>query len=77
MSKKISLTINAKRYDIDIDDTFAPFLQRQMAEDFNIHGNNDLKVLLQAYVRQNYRLYEEELKLQKLLKRLDNENLTN
>jgi hypothetical protein len=71
VSKKISLTINAKRYDIDIDEEFAPFLQKQMQEDFNIEGNNDLKLLLQAYVRKSYALYEDELKLQKLLKRLE------
>ena len=74
MSKKISLTINAKRYDIDIDEEFAPFLQKQMQEDFNIEGNNDLKLLLQAYVRKSYALYEDELKLQKLLKRLEISN---
>ena len=45
MAKKISLTINAKRYDIDIDEKFAPFLQQQMREDFNLNGNNDLKLL--------------------------------
>jgi hypothetical protein len=74
VSKKISLTINAKRYDIDIDEEFAPFLQKQMQEDFNIEGNNDLKLLLQAYVRKSYALYEDELKLQKLLKRLEISN---
>ncbi len=70
MPKKISLTVNAKRYDIDIDKEFAPFLEEQMKSDFNVNGNNDLKLLLQAYVRRSYSLYEEELKLQKLLQKL-------
>jgi hypothetical protein len=71
MSKKISLTVNAKRYDIDIDENFAPFLEKQMQSDFNVNGNNDLKVLLQAYVRNSYSLYEEEIKLHKLLEKLE------
>ncbi len=70
MPKKISLTFNAKRYDIDIDEEFAPFLEKQMKNDFNIEGNNDLKLLLQAYVQKNYALYKDEIKLKKLLKQL-------
>jgi hypothetical protein len=71
MSKKISLTINAKRYDIDIDDAFAPYLERIMREDFNVHSNNDLKLLLQAYVRQNYKLFELEQRVAALIAKID------
>jgi len=71
MSKKFSLTVNAKRYDIDIDEKFAPFLEKQMQSDFNVNGNNDLKLLLQAYVRKSYSLYEEEIKLEQLLAKLE------
>lgn len=71
MAKKISLTINAKRYDIDIDDAFAPYLERIMREDFNVHSNNDLKLLLQAYVRQNYKLFELEQRVAALIAKID------
>ena len=73
MAKKISLTINAKRYDIDIDEKFAPFLLQQMRDDFNMNGNNDLKLLLQAYVRKSYRIFEEEQQIKELLQRLENQ----
>ena len=69
MAKKISLTINAKRY--DIDDAFAPYLERIMREDFNVHSNNDLKLLLQAYVRQNYKLFELEQRVAALIAKID------
>lgn len=71
MSTKISLTVNAKRYDIDIDEQFAPFLLEQMHEDFNLNGNNDLKLLLQAYIRKTYRLFEDRQQIDALLKRLE------
>ncbi len=71
MPKKISLTFNAKRYDIDIDEDFAPFLEKQMRNDFNIEGNNDLKLLLQAYVQKSYALYQDEKKILSLLKKLN------
>lgn len=71
MPKKISLTVNAKRYDIDIDEDFAPFLEAQMKSDFNVNGNNDLKLLLQAYVQKSYALYQDEKKILSLLKKLN------
>jgi hypothetical protein len=67
MSKKIALTVNGSRFDIDVDEQFAPFLLEQMGLDFNTEGNNDLKVLLQAYVRKNYALYEQQREMQRLL----------
>jgi hypothetical protein len=60
MNMKVSLTLNAKRYDIDVEEEFARFLTLQMKHDFNFEGNNDLKLLLQAYVRKSFALYEQE-----------------
>lgn len=60
MKTKVTLTLNAKRYDIDVEEDFARFLTEQMKQDFEFNGNNDLKLLLQAYVRKNFALYEQE-----------------
>ena len=67
MSQKIGLNIGGKRFDVDIDDNFAPFLLSQMSKDFNTEGNNDIKVLLQAYIRKNYDIYVQDKKMQELL----------
>ncbi|MDD3769059.1 hypothetical protein E0765_04505 [Sulfuricurvum sp. IAE1] len=72
MKTKVSLTINAKRYDIDVEDDFARFLIAAMKEDFHFEGNNDLKVLLQAYVRKNFALFEQEKQIARLIERLHN-----
>ncbi len=74
MIKKIGLHIGGRRFDIDIDidGDFAKFLEYEMAKDFNIEGNNDLKLLLQAYVRKNHELYVQERKIEKLNKKLNN-----
>ncbi len=72
MSKKIGLIVGGRRFDVDIDKEFAPYLLSQMAKDFNIDGNNEIKILLQAYIRKNYDLYSQEIKMQKLLKEFDN-----
>ena len=69
MSQKIGLHIGGRRFDVDVDDEFAPFLRHQMAKDFNIDGNNDLKKLLQAYIRKNHELYMQELEIGEIMKK--------
>lgn len=70
MKTKVSLTLNAKRYDIDAEEDFARFLTAQMQEDFEMNGNNDLKLLLQAYVRKNVTLFEQEKQISALIEKL-------
>jgi len=72
MSKKLGLHIGGRRFDVDVEDSFAPFLEHQMSKDFNIDGNNDLKILLQAYIRKNHELFLQEKKIAEILKKLDN-----
>ncbi len=71
MSKKLGLNIGGRRFDVDVEERFAVFLEQQMRKDFNIDGNNDLKVLLQAYVRKNHDLYQQEQKIEEIVKKLD------
>jgi len=71
MSQKIGLYIGGRRFDVDVDDDFAPFLQTQMAKDFNVDGNNDLKKLLQAYVRKNHEYYLQDLEIKEIIKKFD------
>ncbi|WP_321778994.1 hypothetical protein [Sulfurimonas sp.] len=66
MSKKISLHVNGRRFDVDVEDEFAPFLQAEMAKDFNVEGNNDLKKVLHAYVKKTHELYLQEKEIQKI-----------
>ena len=66
MMKKITLTVNGSRFDIDVEAQFAAYLEQQIARDFNPGGNNNFKTLLQAYVRKNYELYELEKQLKAL-----------
>ena len=70
MSKKVSLTVNRSRFDIDLDDAFADYLLDRMEKDFKLDGNNDLKVLLQAYVKRNYELFEQENKIKKIIENM-------
>ena len=70
MAKKISLHFGGRRFDVDVDADFAPFLQKQIADDFNAEGNNDIKVLLQAYIRKTHELYQSEKQIEELIKSL-------
>ena len=71
MSQKIGLYIGGRRFDVDVDDDFATFLTKEIAKDFNIDGNNDIKVLLQAYIRKNYDLYIQDNKMKEMIQECD------
>lgn len=70
MKVKVSLTLNAKKYDIDVEEDFAHFLTGHMENDFEIDGNNDLRVLLQAYIRNSFTLYSQEKEITALVEKL-------
>jgi len=72
MTKKIGLHIGGRRFDVDVEGDFSKFLEHEMAKDFNVEGNNDLKLLLQAYVRKNHELYMQEQKIKEITKNIDN-----
>jgi len=71
MSKKIGLLLGGRRFDVDVEDNFAPFLEKNIAKDFNKDGNNDFKKLLHAYVRRTYELYLQEKKIENLLSKTE------
>ena len=71
MSKKIGLYIAGRRFDVDLEDNFAKFLEVQMKKDFNIEGNNELKTVMQAYVRKNYEIYLQEQKIQEIIEKIE------
>ena len=71
MSKKISLHIVNRKFDVDVDEKFAPFLESQILKDFNTEGNNDIKALLQAYVKRSHELFMQERKIESILKKLE------
>ena len=73
MSKKIGLHIGGRRFDVDVEKKFATFLEIQMQKDFNMEGNNDLKALLQAYVRKNHELYLQNQQIEEMLKKIEEE----
>ena len=71
MSKKIGLRIAGRPFDVDVEEPFMSFLKQQMGKDFNLDGNNEVKTLLQAYVRKNHELFIQEQKINEMLKKLE------
>ncbi len=71
MSKKLGLNIGGRRFDVDVEDSFAIFLEKQMRKDFNMEGNNDLKILLQAYVRKNHEFFLQEQRINEITKKFE------
>ncbi len=72
MSTKIALKVGGKRFDVDVEDDFAIFLNEQMAIDFKIDANNEIKTLLQAYIRKSHNLFIQEQNIQDILEECEN-----
>lgn len=72
MNKKITFTISGRKFDVDVgsDIEFASFLSYQMTKDLNVNGNNDLKALLQAYVKKNHDLFLQEKEIKRIVQKL-------
>lgn len=71
MGERLGLNIGGRRFDVDVEDSFAPFLKQQMKQDFNVEGNNELKILLQAYVRRSHDLFLQEQKIEEINNKLE------
>jgi len=71
MSRKIGLYIGGRRFDVDVDIDFAQFLELEMEKDFNIEGNNELKSIMEAYVRKNYELYQQKKEIDAILEKFE------
>lgn len=71
MSKKISLRIGSVLYDMDVEEPFYTYLNKQLEEDFSINGNNELKTLLKAYMKKTHELYVQELEMKEILSKLE------
>ncbi len=71
MGRKISFMVDGKKFDLNIEDEFAPFLQKQISHDLNVDGNNEIKKVLEAYIRKTYELYLKEKKVEEILKKFD------
>jgi len=67
---KICLYINGRPFDLNIEDNFLPFLEKEMSKDFNIDGNIDVKTLLNSYLSKTHKLFEKEQKIENILNKL-------
>jgi len=68
---KICLYVNGRPFDVNIDNDFLPFLEKELHNDFNIDRNIDVKTLLNSYLSKTHRLFEKEREIEKILKKLE------
>ncbi|MEO1953826.1 MAG: hypothetical protein ABGW74_03900 [Campylobacterales bacterium] len=66
---KISLYVNGRSFDLNIEDDFLPFLEKEMSKDFNLDGNIDSKTLLNSYLKKTHRLFKKEKEIENILKK--------
>ncbi|MEA3228529.1 MAG: hypothetical protein U9P38_05575 [Campylobacterota bacterium] len=76
MSTKLGLHIGGRRFDVNVDDDFAPHLQEELKKDFNIDGNNELQLVLRSYIRKTHEIFLMEKDMNKLLRKLNKAAMT-
>lgn len=64
--KRISLIVGGKRYTIGLEAPYAENMEKELAEQFEMGKDNDVKVLLQAYLGKQLELLELQKKIEVL-----------
>lgn len=68
---KVSLRIGGSSFDIELDSDFASSMMPELNLLFRQDTNNDTKLLLQAYIKKSYELYELKKSLALSIKKID------
>ncbi len=67
MTRKITLRINRINFTVNLEDRSADFIESKIREDFLLESDNDVKVLLSAYLKRTEELFELDTKLRDTL----------
>jgi predicted site-specific integrase-resolvase len=67
--KKIKLYLLGQKYEIEMDDEFYKFIEKEI-ESLN-NSQNQVKDLLNIMLSCKYKMYKKEKKIQKIIKKLE------
>ncbi len=68
--RKVTIKIEGKEYDVQLQDDFARSLEEELQKRLPPHASHTIKDLLQAYLKKCFDCYVLEKKMQELLKKL-------
>lgn len=71
MTKKISIRFSGSTFDMELDEDFANSLEPELEQLFQLDGNNNVKHLLQAYIKKSYELYSLKLSVKQSIAKID------
>lgn len=70
-SKKVELKFGGSSFHIDLEEGFANSLEPELDALFKSNSNNDIKVLLHAFIAKSYEVYELKQQIQNSINKLD------
>ncbi|MDH5463986.1 MAG: hypothetical protein OEW60_00075 [Thiovulaceae bacterium] len=71
MDDKVRLKIGGSLFDIDLDESFAAEFLPELSHNFNMESNNEIKQLLQAFVKKSYEHYQLKKEVKNSILKLD------
>ena len=69
--KKTTISILGKTYNVSLEDDFSEFLKQNLKQDFGGSGISDMKLLLNAYIKKCYKIYEQTGELRYIEENID------
>ena len=72
MEYQIDLKVYGQKYDLKIqEDDFSLYLYKNIIEDFKINDNNSRLVMLRAYVKSVYSLYQQQKRVERIIDKIE------
>ncbi|MRI58102.1 MAG: hypothetical protein C6H99_01195 [Epsilonproteobacteria bacterium] len=68
--RKVTIKIEGKEYEINLDDSFAIYMKDEFEKLFPKNGSSTIKDLLSAYLKKSYDCYLMEKKLDNIIKKI-------
>ncbi len=69
--KKFTIKIEGKEYEIELQEEFAKYMEKELEKNLPKWQNNAIKDLLGAYLKKCFECYTLEQKVEKLLKKFE------
>ena len=67
---KFTLKVEGKEYELEFQEDFASYMEKELEQNLSRYSNNSAKDLLSAYLKKCYECFLAEKKLQNLLQKL-------
>jgi hypothetical protein len=71
MSQKVSIHVGGSQFNLELEDAFATYMQKELATTFLPYNDTPVKDLLHAYIKKSHELFITQSKLEQSIKKME------